>query len=360
MSNANSTRPPNVVIVGCGAIGGVLGAHLLQEGHDFSICTTNPLVRKIWETSGPYLSKRPVAGPLDSNKVLESLPQKANSFDLAFVAVPPPQITRVARDLSHILSDNGRVICLSNGWCEPHLAEVVGEERVLGAVVTWGARMPEPGCYIKTSKGGFVVGQLAGPWNESSDLACEWLKTVGEVRRTDNLKGARMSKLVINCAVSGLGTVGGAELGELLGQRFVRDVGIHLMEEAVQVARAAGVELERLVGIDWRYFESGPPRLTTRMVQHGLLIAMGFRYRKLRSSILSSIERGRPPAIDHINGEISSIGRRVGIPTPYNDAVVETVWRIARGEAHAGPRALREVQERADNSSTPTQTSASR
>lgn len=206
--------------------------------------------------------------------------------------------------------------------------------------------MPSPGQYVKTSKGGFMVGLLQGPWDDAAETASAWLTCVGPVARTDNLKGARMSKLAINCAVSGLGTVGGTVLGKVLAQRAIRNVAIQIMTEAVLVAQAQGVHLQRLVGVDWRYFTQAQPSRSTRLLQHALLLAVGFRYRKLRSSILAAIERGRPPAIDHINGEICAMGRRSGVPTPYNDAVVDAVWQIARGEIRAGHSALTLVQER--------------
>jgi len=221
----------------------------------------------------------------------------------------------------------------------------LGEDRVLGAVVTWGAKMPQPGHYVRTSEGGFVLGSLSGTWPASTERIIHLLSTVGPVSRTNNLKGARMSKLVINCAVSGLGTVGGAELGELLVKSHIRHIGIQLMAEAITVARADGTTLQNVAGIDWERWTIGRRRLGVRLYQHALLMAVGLRYRHLRSSILASIERGRPPAIDYINGEVSALGQRLGIATPYNDAVVDTVWKIARGEIVPGHLALRHVAE---------------
>jgi 2-dehydropantoate 2-reductase len=347
MSRRASASFPNVVIVGCGAIGGVLGAHLLQAGYSFSICTTNATVRAVWTTTGPSLDGQLIPGALAKVRVLDDLSAAPTAFDLAFVAVPPQHIDSVARDLGAVLAPQGKVVCLSNGLCEPHLADVLGEERVMGAVVTWGARMPSPGQYVKTSKGGFVTGVLKGPWDNTAQAACTWLSCVGPVTRTDNLKGARMSKLAINCAVSGLGTVGGTVLGKILAQKAVRDVAIQILTEAVLVSQAQGVHLPRLVGVNWRYFTALQPSRSTHLLQHALLLAVGFRYRKLRSSILASIERGRSPAIDHINGEICAMGRRSGVRTPYNDAIVDAVWQIARGEIQAGPSALLLIQSRA-------------
>jgi 2-dehydropantoate 2-reductase len=55
------------------------------------------------------------------------------------------------------------------------------------------------------------------------------------------------------------------------------------------------------------------------------------------------MERGREPAIDHINGEVVALGRAVGVATPYNAAAVSVVWSIFRREYSAGPEALSRV-----------------
>ena len=67
--------------------------------------------------------------------------------------------------------------------------------------------------------------------------------------------------------------------------------------------------------------------------KHALLVAVGLRYRRMRSSMLAAIERGRTPAIDFLNGEIVARGGARGIPTPFNARVVETVWAISKGTA---------------------------
>ena len=111
--------------------------------------------------------------------------------------------------------------------------------------------------------------------------------------------GARWSKLAINCAISSLGTVGGERLGVLMRHRFVRRLALEIMTETVLVARALGVRLEKVSGtldLDWialtdaERVSAGSPGLVAK---HALLLAVGARFRRLRSSMLAAIERGR-------------------------------------------------------------------
>jgi 2-dehydropantoate 2-reductase len=52
----------------------------------------------------------------------------------------------------------------------------------------------------------------------------------------------------------------------------------------------------------------------------------------MRSSMLAAIERGRPPAIDFLNGEVVARGKKQGIATPVNALATNLIWEIARGK----------------------------
>ena len=60
----------------------------------------------------------------------------------------------------------------------------------------------------------------------------------------------------------------------------------------------------------------------------------------MRSSMLYALERGRPPEIDFLNGEIVTRGAALGVPTPVNTALVDCVRRIERGAASSSVEGL--------------------
>jgi 2-dehydropantoate 2-reductase len=220
---------------------------------------------------------------------------------------------------------------------------VGGPSHVIGAVVTWGASMTEPGVYDRTSAGGFVVGRIDGNQDPRVDRLAAILEALGPVSCSDNLLGARWSKLAINCAISSLGTVGGDRLGVLMRRRFVRRLALEIMTETVHVAHADRVRLEKVSGtldLDWLALTASERRAQLGshglFAKHALLLAVGTRYRRLRSSMLSAIERGREPSIDFLNGEVTTRGVRHNVATPVNDAVVRAVKRMARGEQQPG------------------------
>jgi len=351
---SDSPKGPRVLVVGCGGIGGVVSTLLLRAGVEVSIASTNDAIRAAWETHGSRLDGKPGAPPLPPDRIVRLPSDLALPQDVVLVAVQPPQVDEVAESLRSRLTDNGRVVCLSNGLCEERLAHRLGSERVIGAVVAWGARMLGPGDYVRTSAGGFRVGTLSGAVDPELWRVLGLLDRVGPATVTKNLRGARYTKLAINCAVSTLGTIGGTTVGELLVMTHVRSLALDILAEAVRVARAEGVTLEPVAGFDlgWLVPEPGASTGAWRgAARHALLMALGARYRHLRSSMLAAIERGRDPAVDHLNGEIVDRGRRLGVPTPVNEAARDVVWEIAAGKRSSGMAALRRVRESADLSS---------
>jgi hypothetical protein len=79
--------------------------------------------------------------------------------------------------------------------------DIVGHDRVIGAVVTWGASQEAPGVYAQTSPGGFILGRANGQIDAKVEQVAALLRPVGEARPTDNIIGARWSKLAINASI---------------------------------------------------------------------------------------------------------------------------------------------------------------
>ena len=153
---------PRILVVGCGAIGGVIAAHLAELEHDVTVLTTNPAIAAALRERGLRVRGESPPAPSSPRSVLEALGSSVSPFDYVLLAVQPPQVEAAARSAQRWLKDSGRMVCFQNGLCEERVGAMVGTERVLGAVVAWGASMVEPGVYDRTSAGGFALGRLDG------------------------------------------------------------------------------------------------------------------------------------------------------------------------------------------------------
>ncbi len=344
-------KSPRFLVVGCGGIGGIIAAHLLEQGHSVDILSSNPEITAAVNTRGMVVQGDSSPGTV-RGIAFSSVPKDSEPYDYILLATQPPQVESATREVAPFLAPQGTAVVLQNGLCELRIAEIVGSDRTIGGVVAFGASMIEPGVFDRTSGGGFVLGHLDGRIDESLEVLARALESVGPVSITQNLAGARWSKLAMNAAISSLGTVGGDRLGPLMRHRFARRLGLEVVSETVAVARAKGVRLEKVAGtvdLEWLALTDSERRAggsASLVAKHGLLLALGARYRRLRSSMLAAIERGRPPSVDFLNGEVVSHGERHGIPTPVNREVQRTIHASSRGEMPPSVNTLRDLFER--------------
>lgn len=337
-----------VVVLGCGGIGGVVAGELVAAGHDVHAVTGNAAIAQALAERG--LSSRLARGlhRQVSLRAQVALSPGDGPFDIALLALPPSACEAATRQLLPHLGADAPVVCLANGLVEERLGAWLPPDRVVGAVVSFGASMHGPGQVEQTSGGGFAVGGLAGEPDARVERVAALLSSVAPVKVTANLRGARWSKLAINCAISSLGTLGGDRLGALMRHRFVRRLCLEIMSEVTAVALAEGVQLEKVAGtldLEWLALDDEERRATgspSLLAKHAVLLAVGARYRRLRSSMLAAIERGRAPPVAFLNGEVVDRAGQRGCAVPVNAAVQHRVEALGRGE---GRSSLRELQE---------------
>lgn len=340
----STTGSPRILVVGCGGIGGIVASYLCELGASVTAVTGNPKVAEALNTQGARVREDGATRTVRGIVAFPELPETTESFDFILLATQPQDVERSAANVARALAPDGRIVCLQNGLCEYRVAKIIPSDRVLGAVVAWGGSQLEPGSYDRTSAGGFVLGRITDADGKRAtddprvaELA-RLLECIGPTSITNNLAGARWSKLAINCAISALGTVGGDRLGVLMRSRRVRRLALEVMSEVVLVARKRGIALEKVSGtldLDWLSLTPAERTMTggpSLVAKHTLLLAVGTRFRRLRSSMLAAIERGRPGAIDFLNGEVVQIAEAEGLDVPVNAAVQRLIHEIGRRE----------------------------
>ena len=74
--------------------------------------------------------------------------------------------------------------------------------------------------------------------------------------------------------------------------------------------------------------------------RHFLIRLIGFKYRRIRSSSLQSLERGRQTEIDYLNGYIRDRGLELGVPTPLNETIIVMIKEVEAGARKITPENL--------------------
>ncbi|MBI1949251.1 MAG: 2-dehydropantoate 2-reductase [Deltaproteobacteria bacterium] len=341
-----------VVVVGCGGVGGCTAARLADAGRSVVAVTGNPEITRSIGEQGLHAGLPGGERVVRIDVVTRPAALPAVKFDIALLAVPPNRIDAAADEVLPHLADDGVLVPLANGLPEERLGERFGHERVVGGIVGFGASMHGPGRVEQTSEGTLIVGRLHGGIDQGARRVAALLEHADPgdgIELTANLRGARWSKLAVNAAISSLGTIGGDRLGALMRHRFARRLALEVMTEVTQTALGAGVKLEKISGavdLEWLALDADErvaPGSPSLLAKHTLLLAVGARYRRLRSSMLAAIERGREPPIEFLNGEVVSRAAAVGVATPINQAVVDAVRAIAAGGRRPSLEGLRQL-----------------
>jgi len=330
-----------IAVIGAGAVGGITAAILQKAGYNVQIVAKYPdLAMKISQKGihafgycGDIRIKVPAvasASDLDGN------------YNLAMIATKGYDMPEAAKKMLPYLSDDSRVISMQNGICEDDLARVVGMERTVGCVVGWGATMRYPGEIEMTSGGEFVIGN----WKREKD---KWLEKIREIlnnivptRISDNIESSLYSKLIINSCITTMGVISGLYLGKILERKKARDIFIQIISEAVAVAEAMGLKVEPFAErLD--YYSFLKEGFLSNVKRHLTIRAVGYKYRKLKSSSLQSIERGKQTEVDNYNGYITRKGKEYGIQTPVNEQLTKMVKEIEEGNRKITPENFKEL-----------------
>jgi 2-dehydropantoate 2-reductase len=132
----------------------------------------------------------------------------------------------------------------------------------------------------------------------------------------------------------------------MLRRRDVRRLALAVISEVVDVARACGVTLEPVAGtLDLQRLYLPPARrrgglAPDLLVKHTIMLAVGLKFRRLKSSMLQSLERGRYPEIDFMNGYVADRAGQAGLAAPLNTALAAMVREIAGGTRPITPANL--------------------
>lgn len=325
-----------VLVVGAGSIGGITAALCKQAGHDVTIvCKYPELVPQIQDEG---LRVFGVCGEHQiSMPAVATIAELDGRFDTVLLAVKATDMLAAAKQLLPLLHERSAVVSLQNGICEHDLAQVLGAERVIGAVVGYGATMHAPGELEMTSHGEYIIGTIDGRPDDRLDAIAELLSAVVPTSISTNIIGALYAKLIINSCITAMGAVCGLYLGEMLSRRPLRAIFIEVIREAMAVAQAMELRVEVYGGkLDYYRFIAGDG-WWAGFKRHAMIRLIGFKYRRLKSSSLQSLERGKPTEIDWLNGYIVARGAEHGIATPVNRRIVEQIKEIEAGQRTIAP-----------------------
>jgi 2-dehydropantoate 2-reductase len=334
-------------IMGAGAIGCNVGGMLARAGHDITLIDQWPAhVDKI-NADGLKLSGTwpdyvvPVkALHLHQAQLIDK------PFDAAFLAVKGYDTEWATMFILRFLKEpDGVIVDFQNGINDERVAAVAGRHRTLGCVITIGAGLYEPGVALRTDpigtdRVGFKIGELDGSDTPRARELVQAMNDVTLTKFTNNLFGERWSKMAANCMSNPLAGLSGYGTSETKTVPVARRIGIQVASEVIQVARAAGHEVEPIAGIEAQRYVDGANGKNLGQLEDDMVAAVAKTAGAGRPSFLQDVMRGRRTEIEELNGFVVSEGKRLGVATPFNQAVVDAVKAHTVGTLQPDPKNL--------------------
>ena len=327
-------------IYGAGSLGTILGAYISRKGGQIDLINHNEKHVAALQQSGAH-----VVGTVDFTQKVSALTDKQMSglYDIIFLMTKQQNNPATVTFLKDYLAPDGVIVTLQNGLPEPGIAEIVGEDRVLGCTVAWGATMQSPGVCELTSSPDSLTFSLGSTFKHKGnhfDEVKALLEMMGPVDVDENFLGTRWSKLLINASFSGMSAVLGCTFGEAAGPKESRRIAQRLIKECIDVCAASGIKIEPVQGKDIvKLLDYQNP--LKKAISFAIIPLAIRKHALLKASMLQDIEHGKKTEVDSINGSVCAQGLKCGVPTPCNSKVVEIIHRIENGELKAERANLR-------------------
>lgn len=332
-----------IAILGCGAMGTVMGAFLTRNGCPVDMVDNYQAHVDALNEKGAH-----IVGMVDMTVPVKAMTpeQMEGIYDLVFLFTKQTANDQVLPALLPHLGENSTVCTLQNGVPEPYVASYVGEKRTVGGTVLWGATFVGPGTSeltqnIQLNDHLFEIGEMDGSIGQRLQAVADVLGYMGRPAKvTDKLMASRWGKLINNACMSGMSAVCGATFGQVLDNPRSRACLSYLGREVKQCCEAAGYQLPMLLN------EQSPDTLDLKdeamyQADQAMFQTMYQDMHTAKASMLQDLEKGKKTEVTMINGFVCQTGKAHGIPTPFNDKVVEIVTKIEAGQL---PLAMENVE----------------
>ena len=324
-----------IAVVGTGANGASIGADFVQAGFDVTYIEQWPDHVEAMNRNGVTVN---LPGETVVTKVVANhlcqVAEITDKFDLVFMLVKAYDTRWAAELIKPVLSDNALVVGLQNGMSIDDLVDILGAERVMGAVIECCSNMFEPGvCNRETPPSGswFALGGLTASTQARAEDVAEVLRHAGTVEVYDDIRSAKWMKLVANASELVPSALLNQPLHKVVQDPEMVDYMKACAKEALAVCIGSGSKIVPIFGL--KEAQQDPDLYAVELFDQ---VIAHFTFPNTLTTVLQDWRKGRRAEIHEINGLVVREGARLGIPTPANTITLDIASRIESGELEAG------------------------
>ncbi|MCZ2894274.1 2-dehydropantoate 2-reductase [Burkholderia thailandensis] len=313
--------PVRAAIVGMGAIGGLFAAALARAGWDVSAFARGATLDALRERG-----LRIVGESGDETSLALRASDDAHALgeqDCVVVALKAQALPALAARIAPLVGPRTTLVAVMNGlpwWffdgfggpldgavldaIDPGgvTAAALPPARAIGCVVHLSSATREPGVVVRGRGNRLIVGAPRPELLDPAARVADALAAGGfDVERSADIRTDIWAKLWGNMNMNPLSALTGSAADRLLDDPLTNALALRMMEEADSIGARLGLS----AGM------SGAER-----------IAVTRRLGAFKTSMLQDLEAGRPLEVGPILGVFPELGRKLGVPTPYCDAVL--------------------------------------
>lgn len=292
---------PKVGIIGAGAMGTLFGFHLAQECDVKMLDQSRDLLHEI-SLAGLCVNDSP-----PRSVGTTSSPAALFTSSVLFLFVKAVDTLSALRPFAGQLDPITPIVSLQNGvGNEDAIKAALGSVPVVLGITTESSLTVAPG-RVRSSQAGYTILGSGGAAPSTSQRIVTLLKQSGlRASLVYDIRPHLWGKLVANAAINAISALLDCEVGVIPRDANAAALAQAIAREAAAVAAALRVNLP--FSDPWQYITE--------------IIAVGA---DSRSSMAFDLASQHPSEINHINGAIVAAGRRAGVPTPYNEAVLRLI-----------------------------------
>ena len=317
---------------GVGAIGTYIGGSLALIGQKV-VFVERPAIAEEVKKQGLRLRLKDkdfcVPEPEVVSTVEEAL--RRGPFDVAIFAIKSYDTQAALEGLKPYAVALPSFLCLQNGVeNEQRLAQVLGEDKVIAGSVT--------SAIGRRGAGDIVLERLRGMGIASDHALTPALVAVMQAaglkaRRYDSASSMKWSKMLTNLLANASAAVLDMNPDAIFANPGLYWLEVQEYREALRVMQAQHIKVTDLPGtpvclLSW-LIDEFPPAYSRPLLVRSLGKGRGGKMPSFHIDLSSG--RG-VSEVDFLNGAVARYGQRLGIPTPVNNCLNQTLLSLTRGE----------------------------
>ncbi|GAB6402133.1 2-dehydropantoate 2-reductase [Pseudocoprococcus immobilis] len=308
-------KKTKIAILGAGAMGSLVGAFLIRGGADVILVDPYEAHMDTIRTTGLTMH-------INEETICQQIPtcyhaDQAGPVDVVICLVKSLFTEKAFLEAKALFKPSTLILTLQNGLGNADtISHLFSPDRILQGVMKITSQLNAPGeltSHILPEMTAIHIGTMNGNTDAivaAQSLAVYWCKGGLKAEYHDNINDFIWGKAVNNIAINSACAITRLNIGSFLSEPKGWFITEQCIREVIAVANAKGIKLN---------FNT-----VTESIQKNTIPKFGSHYPSTAQDVMNK----KTTEIETLNGAIVKYGKRLGIPTPYNECVAAFIQVI--------------------------------